>query len=129
MPERWWQVSSFVICSFDESYGFHRLISLTPPDSSMSSSTSTQPRASGFKNIRSAFGSRRKDSKHISFQYLPPAGSGEPDVDTSGLDCRDVLEEECISSFMPVVKHIWPLEKGMEAFRGKIGTSVIRLAN
>jgi len=109
--------------------GCTRLTSLVPPEASIASIAQSQARPSGFKNLRAAFSSRRKESKYISFEYLAPAGSGEPEVDGSGLDCRDVLEELSVTAFKPVVKNIWPLEKGMEAFRGRVGTSVVRLVN
>lgn len=95
----------------------------------MPSNTRSNNRHSGIKNLRSAFSSRRKDSKYISFEHLTAAGSGEAEVDTSGVDCRDALEEQSIGAFRPVVKNVWPLEKGMEAFRGRVGVSVIRLVN
>lgn len=89
----------------------------------------SQSRHSGLKGLRAAFSSRRKESKSVAFEYLASAGSGEPEVDTSGIDCRDALEEPCVSAFSPVVTNVWPLEKGMEAFRGQVGVSVIRLVN
>lgn len=106
-------------------------MSLVSTDASVASSTqvSSNSRPSGFKNLRAAFASRRKESKYIAFECVAPAGSGEPEVDASGLDYRDVLEEPCISTFKPVVKNVWPLEKGMEAFRGRLGVSVVRLVN
>lgn len=72
---------------------------------------------SGLKTLRAAFQSKRKDSKYIAFQYLPPAGSGEPELDASGLDLRDLLEEPCMSTFRPIVGDVWNFERGMEAFR------------
>lgn len=106
-----------------------RLVSIVPPEASMSANGQVHSRPSGIRNLRAAFSSRRKESKYIAFEYLSPTGSGEPGVDASGVDCRDALEEPCISTFRPVVKNIWPLEKGMEAFRGRMGVSVIRLVN
>jgi hypothetical protein len=81
---------------------------------------------SGLQTLRAVFTSRRKGSKFISFHHLVPAGSGEPEVDSSGMDCRDVLEEACMAVFRPVVRTAWPFEKGMEAFRST-GEAVIRL--
>ena len=104
-------------------------MSLVAPEISIPSATKAQSRQSGFRNLRAAFGSRRKDSKFVAVEYLAPSGSGEPEVDTSGLDCRDVLEDPSISAFRPVVKRVWPLEKGMEAFRDRKEVSVIRLVN
>ncbi|OCF42889.1 hypothetical protein I317_03240 [Kwoniella heveanensis CBS 569] len=59
-------------------------------------------RPSGLKTLRAAFtSSKRKESKFIAFEYLPPSGTGEPEVDTSGMDCRDVMEEPCMAIFKP----------------------------
>ena len=95
----------------------------------MPSTAKAQSRQSGFMSLRTAFGTRRKNSKFVVFEYLAPAGSGEPEVDTSGLDCRDVLEDPNIGAFRPVVRRVWPLEKGTEAFRDRKEVSVIRLVN
>lgn len=62
------------------------------------------------------------------FEYLPPTASGEPTVDSSGMDCRDVLEEACMSTFRPVVNCVVPLEKGAEVFKTMSG-GVVRLVN
>ena len=88
-------------------------------------------RPSGLRSLRAAFKSRRKDSKLVRIEYLAPAGSGEPEVDAGGMDCRDILDEPCMSSFRPVVRGVLPLERGMEAFTGKMGggDEVIRLIN
>jgi hypothetical protein len=93
---------------------------------------------SGFKSLRAAFSSKRKDSKFISFEYTPPAGSGEPEVDSSGMDCRDVLEDVGIVDYSPVVRgrgkeRIVPLERGAEVFREIPGMEdiggIVRLIN
>ncbi|ORX36688.1 hypothetical protein BD324DRAFT_626824 [Kockovaella imperatae] len=88
-------------------------------------------RTSGFKALRMAFANKRKDSKFISFEYLAPAGTGEPEVDASGMDCRDVLEDTAMVGFRPVVRDVFPLERGPEAFKPVKGphVSVVRLVN
>ncbi|KAK8864394.1 hypothetical protein IAR55_001642 [Kwoniella newhampshirensis] len=95
-----------------------KLVSTQSPEST--SFTSPPPgltsRPSGMKTLRAAFGSRRKESKFISFEYLPPVASGEPEVDSSGMDYRDVMEEPCMAIFRPVVDVVIPFEKGAEAF-------------
>lgn len=79
------------------------------------------------KTLKAAFGSRKKDDKRIDFEYIPPTGSGEPAVDSSGVDCRDVLEESCMASFVPVVRTVVPFEKGAEVF--KVNGGVVRVIN
>ncbi|WWD17310.1 hypothetical protein CI109_101750 [Kwoniella shandongensis] len=120
-----------------------KLVSTQRPESTV---TSPPPgltsRPSGLKTLRAAFGSKRKESKFISFEYLPPVASGEPEVDSSGMDYRDVMEEPCMAIFRPMVDSVVPFEKGAEAFKragkgsyetgegsveGKI--SVVRLIN
>lgn len=88
-------------------------------------------KASGFKSLRMAFSNKRKDSKFINFVYLPPAGSGEPEVDTSGVDIRDTLEEATMDAFRPMVGQVLPFERGAEAFRWTKGQipAVVRLIN
>ena len=95
----------------------------------MSANVKVHRSTSGIKSLRAAFSSRRKDSKFVSFEYLPPTGCGEPEVDSSGVDCRDILEGPIMSAFRPVVEAVLPLEKGMEAFRGQHGVTVVRLVN
>ena len=95
---------------------------------------SNQPlhtRSSGLKALRAAFGSKRKDSKTIAFEYLPPGGTGEAEVDSSGLDCRDVLEEAAMITFRPVVRDVLPLESGVAAFKPRKvpEVTVVRLVN
>lgn len=100
-----------------------RLITLVAPDPS-APKLETAPRpVSGFKSLRAAFGSKRQNSKSIIYEYLSPAGSGEPEVDSSGEDYRDVLEEPCMSTFRPVVSRLLPFEKGSDAFRGDSGAA------
>lgn len=100
-----------------------------PPSETLPPNVQVSTRSSGLKNLRAAFGSKRKESKFITVEYLPPAGSGEPEVDASGVDCRDVLEETGVGALRPVVRRVWPFEKGMEAFRPGVGGSVVRLIN
>jgi hypothetical protein len=105
----------------------------------MPSSIQVQAKAnSGFKSLRAAFGSKRKDSKHISFEYLAPAGSGEPEVDASGMDVRDVLEEMSMGDYVPVLRgrgreKVVPFERGADVFRELPGMEgiggVVRLVN
>lgn len=37
-------------------------------------------------------------------------------MDSSGLDCRDVLEEQVILGYRPVVEGLWNFENGANAF-------------
>lgn len=105
-----------------------RLITLVPPEQAASTKPENIAKPSGLKSFRLAFKSNKKQTtKSISFEYLPPAGSGEPEVDASGLDIRDVLEEPTIVTFKPVVTRTVPLEKGMEAFQGLQEGVVVRI--
>jgi NADPH:quinone reductase-like Zn-dependent oxidoreductase len=61
------------------------------------------------------------------------AGTGEPNVDSSGLDCRDVLEEPAMEYLVPVVGRVVPFERGAELFvaprePGTVG-GVVRIIN
>ena len=58
---------------------------------------------------------------------MPPAGTGEPEVDASGEDCRDVLEQASVKSFRPVVGDIVPFERGAGVFTPYGG--VVRMVN
>lgn len=107
-----------------------RLITLVPPEQAASTKPENIAKPSGLKAFRLAFkssSSKKQNTKTISFEYLPPAGSGEPEVDASGLDIRDVLEEPTIVTFKPVVSRTVPLERGMEAFQGASEGVVIRI--
>lgn len=104
-----------------------RLITLVPPDQAAQAKPENIAKPSGLKSLKAAFSSKRQTSKTISFEYLPPAGSGEAEVDASGLDIRDVLEEPTIVTFKPVVTRTVPLEKGNEAFRGVPEGVVVRI--
>ncbi|WWC70209.1 uncharacterized protein I206_104159 [Kwoniella pini CBS 10737] len=75
---------------------------------SSSSSSPNEPksnsRPSGLKSLKAAFGSsksNRKDSKYINIEYLNEIGIGEPEVDSSGMDFRDIMEEPCMAIFKP----------------------------
>ena len=106
-----------------------RLVTLVDPSTISTTVLPTHSRSSGFKTLRAAFGSKKKETKTINFEYLSPTGSGEPAVDSSGVDCRDVLEEACMSTFRPVVSCIRPLEKGGEVFKSLSGGGVVRIVN
>lgn len=107
----------------------NRLITLVPPEQAASAKPENIAKPSAMRSFRAAFSSsaKRQSSKTISFEYLPPAGSGEAEVDASGLDIRDVLEEPTIVTFKPVVTRTVPLEKGNEAFRGVPDGVVVRI--
>lgn len=50
----------------------------------------------------------------------------------SGMDNRDVLEEECFNWFKPVVGEVRRFEEGMQSFKGGMGRNevdVIRIVN
>lgn len=107
-----------------------RLVSLANPKPPIS--PTAQPRSlRGFKGV---FGSRAKDTKRIVYEYVHPAGAGEPEVDLAGLDYRDVLEEPILGVLHPPVNSLVPLERGAEVFRSKRMTdrtnvAVVRLVN
>jgi len=63
----------------------------------------------------------------ITTTYVPAPGTGEPTVDSSGLDPRDVMEEEGMDGLAPVVGKIVPFERGAEVFTGHGG--VVRIIN
>lgn len=93
-------------------------------------------RPSGIKTLRTVFGSKRKDSKFIAFEYVSPIGSGEPEIDASGMDCRDVMEEPCMASFRPVLEGenaVVPFERGADVFKrqgwDECGVRVVRIIN
>ncbi|WVF71478.1 hypothetical protein IAT40_006284 [Kwoniella sp. CBS 6097] len=79
-----------------------KIVSTVKPETAFPSAPPhLSSRPSGLKTLRAAFTSKRKESKFIAFEYLPPSGTGEPEVDTSGMDCRDVMEEPCMAIFRP----------------------------
>lgn len=69
------------------------------------------------------------------FEEIRPAGDGEAGVDLSGQDTRDVLEQQTVTMYRPVVGEIVPLEKAPELFVYKPGTeerlraNVVRIIN
>jgi hypothetical protein len=72
----------------------------------------------------------------VHYAHVPVAGTGEAEVDTAGMDVRDVLEEPCMGSFRPSMplEGAWAFERGVEAFRVQVGdgaarTSVVRIIN
>ncbi|WRT66364.1 uncharacterized protein IL334_003319 [Kwoniella shivajii] len=124
-----------------------KLVTTVKPDTNFSSQPQLISRPSGIKTLRAAFGSRRKESKFVQFEYLHPTGTGEPEVDTTGMDYRDVMEEPCMAIFKPhlpefisptkyssgsmeSLKGIVNFEKGYEVFkRDWEGVRVIRVIN
>lgn len=69
------------------------------------------------------------------FEDIKPAGDGEAEVDHSGQDTRDVLEQQAVTMYRPVVGEVVPLEKAPELFVYKPGTeerlraNVVRIIN
>lgn len=112
-----------------------RVISLASAEPSSAAVEAPPRQASGFANIKAAFSKGKRGQKHIKYTYVPPAGTGEPEVDTSGLDTRDVLEEPVMAVLHPVVRHTVPFERGAEVFRyssdgiDRLGVSAVRLIN
>ncbi|WVQ99409.1 hypothetical protein IAU59_006542 [Kwoniella sp. CBS 9459] len=79
-----------------------KIVSIVKPETAFPSAPpQLSSRPSGIKTLRAAFTSKRKESKFIVFEYLAPSGTGEPEVDSSGMDCRDVMEEPCMAIFKP----------------------------
>lgn len=119
-----------------------RVFSFVPPDEASSPETTTRAlppkRSKSLKNLRASFvGGRKKDHGHnLVFEYIHAAGAGEPEVDASGLDVRDVLEEPLLGLFRPAVETVVPFERGAAVFRPRVGVSavaggvaVVRLVN
>ncbi|KAL7421576.1 hypothetical protein Q5752_003345 [Cryptotrichosporon argae] len=104
-----------------------RLVTLCEPDSSMTV-TPISAKSSSIKTFRAAFASRRKTSKSIAFEHVCSPGTGEPELDASGLDRRDMLEEAKLAALEPTVGEVVRFEKGASAFQ-KSATSVIRIIN
>lgn len=102
-----------------------RVISLA--DEEVGSPTTIR-RSRSIKSFKSALGPRRR----INIDYIHPAGTGEPEVDSSGLDCRDVLEEMgMVGALRPRVDAVVPFERGPEAFAKpyRLGINVVRIIN
>ncbi|KAL1409095.1 hypothetical protein Q8F55_005919 [Vanrija albida] len=112
-----------------------RIISLASAEPSSAAAAAPPRAASGLANIKAAFSKAKKGQKNIKYTYVPPAGTGEPEVDASGLDTRDVLEEPVMAVLHPVVRHTVPLERGAEVFRwssdgvDRLGVSAVRIIN
>ncbi|ORY34019.1 hypothetical protein BCR39DRAFT_518148 [Naematelia encephala] len=116
-----------------------KLLTLVNPEGSINAGQASATKASGLRTLRAAFSSSKRkaaSSKSISFEYLAPAGTGEPEVDSSGADCRDILEEPGLESLRPVVEGgVIVFERGAEAFGGQgqagrlFEARVVRLIN
>ncbi|WVR07044.1 hypothetical protein IAU60_004083 [Kwoniella sp. DSM 27419] len=127
-----------------------KLVSTVRPESAFTSAPpGLSSRPSGLKTLRAAFGGKRKESKFIAFEYRAPAGSGEAEVDTAGMDYRDVMEEPCMAIFRPALPESIPtthrgmdisqeaevasvvhFERGAEVFKSDWeGVRVIRVIN
>ena len=111
------------------------MISLVKATPKLPLSAQAASKPSGFRTLRAAFAPKasRRDSKHIHYEYVPPAGDGEPEVDARGMDVRDVLEDDLMTMLRPAWEgdKVWNLERGMEAFKMDkgAGVSVERLIN
>nr|ODN88342.1 hypothetical protein L203_02955 [Cryptococcus depauperatus CBS 7841] len=114
-----------------------KLVSTKRPEATFSHAPpQSASRSSGIKTLRLVFSFKRKDLKQIVFEYISPTASGESEVDIAGMDCRDVMEESCMSIFRPVLdaeQDVVPFEKGQEAFKSQGwregGTKVVRIIN
>jgi hypothetical protein len=106
----------------------YRIITMVPPEETAHVKPENIAKPSGLKAFKAAFSSSKKQTaKTVGFEYLAPAGSGEAEVDASGMDIRDILEEPSIVAFKPVVTRTIPLEKGADAFRGAPEGVVVRI--
>lgn len=116
---------------------FVRLVSTKRPEATLNHVPSHMAsRPSGIKTLKTVFGSKRKDSKFIVFEYVSPIGSGEPEIDASGMDYRDVMEEPCMAIFKPVLEGenaVVPFERGADVFKrqrwDECGVRVVRIIN
>lgn len=116
---------------------FVRLVSTKRPEATLNHVPSHMAsRPSGIKTLKTVFGSKRKDSKFIVFEYVSPIGSGEPEIDASGMDYRDVMEEPCMAFFKPVLQGehaVVPFERGAQVFKrqgwDECGVRVVRIIN
>jgi hypothetical protein len=79
----------------------------------------------------------KKDKKAISYIHLMPGGG---DIDVSGQDSRDILEESIMGHYQPKVGMVVPFERAPDAFtelasmvagrpRDEAGSIVVRLMN
>lgn len=106
-----------------------RLVSLVNPKPAQAAIPQSRS-LRGFK----MFHSRQKEAKRVVYEYVHPAGAGEPEVDSSGLDYRDILEEPILGVLHPPVNAVVPFERGAEVFRSKrmmdrTNIAVVRLVN
>lgn len=69
-----------------------------------------------------------KRAKILSALYVQPAGAGDPEVDTSGLDYRDVLEEPVLGVLHPAVAEVVPFERGASVFASRRNMDRLRVA-
>ncbi|KJE06032.1 hypothetical protein I311_00168 [Cryptococcus gattii NT-10] len=114
-----------------------KLVSTKRPEATLNHVPSHMAsRPSGIKTLKTVFGSKRKDSKFIVFEYVSPIGSGEPEIDASGMDYRDVMEEPCMAFFKPVLQGehaVVPFERGAQVFKrqgwDECGVRVVRIIN
>lgn len=117
-----------------------RVISLVPPDPAGTKPEDSPPkRSKSLKNLRASFvgGRKHQNGRDVVFEYIHAAGAGEPEVDASGLDCRDVLEEPLMGMLRPVVDgQVVPFERGVKVFETMSrleglagGVRVVRLVN
>lgn len=101
-----------------------RLVSLVTESGSPLSPKSPK----GFKRFS------RKRSKMVGTLFVQPAGAGDAEVDMSGLDYRDVLEEPVLGVLHPAVGEVVPFERGAEVFasrrnRDRLRVAVVRMVN
>ncbi|EIW70664.1 hypothetical protein TREMEDRAFT_61172 [Tremella mesenterica DSM 1558] len=99
--------------------------SISSPFPSPTSPPPIPRRTSAFKSLFT----KRKDSKYINLLPVSPAGTGEPEVDSSGMDIRDVLEDELIPFLSPVSEGSVVFEKAREVFRSPGSGMVVRIIN
>lgn len=83
-------------------------------------------------SFKSKFGLGKR--KHMTSIYVQPAGAGDAEVDTSGLDYRDVLEEPVLGVLHPAVGEVVPFEQGASVFSSKrnndrLMVTVVRIVN
>jgi hypothetical protein len=79
----------------------------------------------------------KKDKKAISYVHLAPGGA---EIDVSGQDTRDILEEPVMGRYQPKVGMVIPFERAPDAFselaatvagrsKEESGSIVVRLMN
>lgn len=79
----------------------------------------------------------KKDKKAISYIHLTPGGA---EIDVSGQDIRDILEESIMGEYQPKVGMVIPFERASDAFgelaatvagrtKEESGSIVVRLMN